>query len=292
MKRAALCTVAVLIVMLATSCAKKQPESTSPSGVPGGLDGTVMRDDATDPNHLSKTDPHVYFPMDVGTTWTYEISLGKTDPLHFGRVSWPQGGGQSMSIEVRGRYLGAIKNEGTGPLRLVLKVEEVAAQQGPLQFPEGVKLTVLEDELGIYEDIEEVFWAATTSDGFQVTEITTHSPDSSGAPGGAWGSYGIEPGYSMKLVFFAREPGTGLSVGEESPETLFFKGPEGNQLHFERIVEGSKENQSPEAAGVLNSPYTENIVFEKGKGLVSLEQKVDGTHSMTWKLVKFTPGIS
>lgn len=290
MKRVVLCTVAVLIVIFATSCTK----ATSPSGVSSGLDEIVSRDDATGPNHLSKTDPHVYFPMDVGTTWTYEISLGKADPLNYGVTSWPQGDDYAISYVTRGRYRGAMDYDGNKPLRLSIKVEGVAPKQGPLQFPESVKLAVLEDDLGIYDDSEEVFWAGTSADGLMVEEVITRSPDTPGAPGGAWGSYGVEPGWSKRLVFFARRPGIGISEGEDSPDTLIFVGPKGNQLHFLREVEVETKEPGTEgvSSSVLEKPFKEYIIFEKGKGLVNLIQEVDGIHSMSWELVKFTPGIS
>jgi len=63
-------------------------------------------------------------------------------------------------------------------------------------------------------------------------------------------------------------------------------------LHFVRTVKGGKMDprvpDTPESR-YLGNGFTEDTWFSKGKGLIALEQKVNGKTSMTWILKRFSP---
>ena len=237
--------------------------------------------------------PMVFCPTATGTEWTYRIDLKECEPLVYSEVSWPEGDG-STTMAVRGRIWPADKKD--KPFTLKYRIKGQAKQQGELKYPIGAELEILEDDLKIFRDAKQIFFAASESGGVMVHRVVTYSPDSSGAPRGPWGGWNQKDGFSMGLYFFARKPGTGISM-KNSPDTLIFAGldvekiKEGS-LHFTRVVEGGKKEGKDDTDGVsiLRKPFTEDMWFVIDKGLVLLEQKVDGKPSMTWTLVDFKKG--
>lgn len=211
-----------------------------------------------------------------------------------------------MIMAERKRFYAAMKTE-KKDFSLVIKVKGEAKQQGELKYPLGVELDVVEDEFGIFEGYKQVFWAITPSGGVMAHEVITHSVDSSGAPrGDPWGGWGGKDGYSMRISFFARKPGTAISMGkrkdsEEASDRLLFTGiekvPEEDGavgLHFVRTVAAQEEEKTKvpgfpdEKSGNIGKGFTEDSWFVKDRGLVRREQKVGGKTSMTWKLVSFS----
>ena len=134
---------------------------------------------------IPSSKPVDYFPTAVGTTWTYKITLGKKDALFARRTTWPISEKRAMSQETRGRFLA--RKEKSSYL-LTIQVKARATQQGPLKYPNGVELTVVKDELGVYRDVKKLFWAITTASRFEVMEVKTYDMYGIGAPTGSWGS--------------------------------------------------------------------------------------------------------
>jgi len=277
------------LVLLGLAGCKRQPADEAGT-VPVKGKSTKVAFDPT------KDDPSDFLALTVGTEWVYEITLGQGDALNFGIHYWPQGGGSTVVSEVRGRYF--TRDAATdGRTLLKLRLEEKAAKQGPLEYPEGYQLKVLRDDLGIYDDAKDVYWAITRSSEYMCEEVVTYAPDTPGAPSGSWGSYGLEDGFSMRPYLFGSKPGTGISSrmgtskdDEKSPDVLYFIGPEDkDNLQFERRVDGSDDADNPgmDAADlILSRGFTNSLTFTRGKGLTKLEQTVGGETTMTWKLVE------
>jgi len=231
--------------------------------------------------------PQDYFPIAVGTEWQYDIELfPPKDPLTHEIKFWPEGNSEIVQ-EVSGRLL--FTDSATEEFKLVLKVKKTAAEQGPLKYPIGVELEVLQDDLGIYEWCDQVFFAVTNHGRYFVNLVKTYSPDSPGCPSrGSWGSWGTEPGHSIKPYFFGEEPGTGLGL-ENSNESVVFVGMASKNnrqcLHFTRVVEGNAdEARLDSSAGDIGRSFTEDMWFAKGVGLIKLEQRVGDSLTMTWTL--------
>lgn len=233
-----------------------------------------------------------FFPTQVGLKWTYEITIGDADPLRYNETSWPQDKGVVNSY-IRGRIFPVNQGEGKKRFTLIIRSRASAANIGTIEHLNGVELEVVQDELGIFEDAKQVFWAISTEDRFVACLVVTYDPMSHGAPkGDAWGRLGQGDGSSMRLLFFGERPGIQLGIGEKPTDKLLFVGPDTNVegyagqalLHFTRSVEGTKGDQYDQYRHEIDRAFTEEMWYAKGKGLVRLVQKVGGNISMTWAL--------
>jgi len=236
-----------------------------------------------------------YFPIDVGREWTYKVTFGEANPLFYQEVFWSLSGDKS----VHDRAIRWIDSSPGEEGLLKMKIERQAVTQGPLSWPIGVKLVILKDELKLFKNQKEIFWAITKDGGFFALQITTYSPESFQLSG-SYQSIPIGDGVSKKIAFFDAKPDTSKNI-EDSPDELYFKGVETNLigyggiscLHFQRQVALSTiaqkyYNLSPQPE---EKDFTEDIWFAKGIGLVRLEQMVKNKSSeawepsMTWTLV-------
>jgi len=237
-------------------------------------------------------DPGDYFQTKVGTAWTYKITLGEVKPLKYEEVVWPQGG-SAIRMATRGLFLASFNKEEKKEFSLKIRVKGLASKQGKIEYPIGVELEIEQDEFGIFEYHKQVFFAATPHGGFTAHRVETRGYDSPGAPSNSWGGWGADDGYTMPLVFFAEKPGTRISIGDKSPDSLLFIGIEksplghSDSLHFQRKVEPSEKKPGNDL-GDLEKGFTEDTWFARGKGLVYLVQKIDGEISMIWTLTGFS----
>lgn len=232
-------------------------------------------------------DPRDYFPFTPGYQMEYRITLGNKEPLNFQVIHWPMGGDGGMVTESRGRFIPPAQKE---EYSLVLQVVGPVTQEGPYHW-DGVEIRVVKDELGIFDDVEHLFWMRTQGDDLNILEVRMYSPESPGAPTGSWGVPLSTGGNASKALFFAGRPGTGISLGDngsKGPDDLLaFLGSKNGVLCFMRKVAEHKDDTSSDLDGseVFNRPFEEYTWFEKGRGMVRLEQRVDGVTSMTWQLV-------
>jgi len=227
-------------------------------------------------------DPGDYFPTKVGMKWTYEVIIGNVKPLEYKITSWPLGGDRSISYISRGLLLFDIPEKKSGHI-LEFMVSKTAKKQGPFEYPLGVELKVLQDDLGIYHDVEKIFFAVANYKGnrFMANQINLYS--SFNAPTmGSWGMWGQGSGSSIQLMFFGDSPGLQMGMGTEPEDVLLFLGFEGGELHFQRSVIGNTEMN--DGNDYINSGFVEDTWYRKGIGLVRLEQRVGGKISMIWRL--------
>lgn len=282
MKRVALLLSVVLMLCLVTiGCAS--PPTPEPRRI------------VPPPNLLVEESSIPHFPTETGTRWKYKITIGETEPLKFKTTYWPIGSadeGGHIVYGVRGRFEPLLAEKPQKSFDLVIKVIGPAKKQGPFEYRGSVELAVEEDDLGVFKDHSQIFWAIVQPPNPIVNEVVTYPPGLSSDPRGSeyWGSGSNTEGYSLRVVFFARQPGLSIGLGDDPKEEIIFNGivPGGSggfQLHFTREVEPAEEDDH-----YLSNGFTEEMWYEEGKGLVRLEQKVKGKISMTWELVKFTPG--
>lgn len=244
--------------------------------------------------------PSEFFPSVPGTRWVYEVELGDLAPVTYSETAWPMGDGRSAVYANRGFLRGAVLRGETEKhtFALVMCVKGPAKTQGPLKYPNGVELEIGTDELGIFDDSKQVFWAISSSGRFMANLVVTYDPDTTpGAPrDGPYHGWGLGDGSSMRLVFFGDKPGIGIGL-KGSPDTLRFIGMEHGVesldgvdcLHFVREVVAA-EHRAGEKPVAFEQKFTEDTWFARAKGLVRLEQKIEGQTSMVWKLKSVSLG--
>ncbi len=287
------------VVLLITGCPKEEGKS-------GKSARSARRDSSYRSNSelesiLARTripprEPLLYLPVKAGTIMTYRIEIGEEEPLGYREILWPRGNSR-IRMGTRSRFIGYIKNKDKNDFCLKMRIKGFAEKQGGLQYPIGVELEILEDELGVFDNAKQVFWAATLSGTFTVHEVVTFSPYTPGAPSGSYGSYSSDEGFSMNILYFGEKPGISIGLGDSPIDTLTYIGEETvpgtghTGLIFLRLVESQDKKQFGEHdVSPLSKTFTEEKWFEMGKGLTRLEQEVEGRRSMTWVLESFTEG--
>jgi len=217
--------------------------------------------------------PKDYFPLDIGREWHYQITLNESETvLGFREIFWPIGDGDvAFCYNTTQYFYGKIGET----YSLVLKVKEKAEKQGErFQWPNGVRIEVLEDELNLFRGTEEIFWATTggiAGQRFMAQQVITY-------PGYDSPTQGYQEGYSTNLIFFFDEPYTSIGMGEDPVDRLFFIGPDpyyDDGMGFVRTVYLEEDTL-----------LTEAIRFKKGKVLDKLVQVVDEKTTMEWNLIK------
>ncbi|MFA5080647.1 MAG: hypothetical protein WC472_03435 [Candidatus Paceibacterota bacterium] len=233
----------------------------------------------------TQNNPWEYFPMDVNTQWHYKIFANSDNPLLRETIQWPHGT-RVTTYNTKGIYLA----EAGKSYDLILKVKGSSEK-----YPDGVLVETVKDDLKIF-DVggglhKEIYWSPMNKDKGAVAINQEIMFDWSYAP---FAFPSFIDGYSDKAIFFVDEPNEAL-VKQNDPNTpLIFIGTDYNVpgyngqpcLHLLRQV-------SPDSLTEVDSFdkfFTEDMWFAKGKGLVHLEQKIEGQKSMTWTLEKFVPG--
>ena len=147
------------------------------------------------------------------------------------------------------------------------------------------------DELGVYQDVQQIFWVPSTHGRFICQETVIYSAGKTKPSNDIIGE-----GQSTRNLFFVDKPGTqiGRTDNFDNPhDKLLFNGVDlvpalyVNGLHFVRTVGAGfyGEDKTADNSSSFTKGFREDIYFVKGKGLVYLEQKVEGKTSMIWMMV-------
>ncbi|MEW6408061.1 MAG: hypothetical protein AB1465_05215 [Patescibacteria group bacterium] len=220
-----------------------------------------------------------YFPTGIGTRWVYEITIGETEPLRQQTNYWTENNGQTLVQLVKGRFSTLVGSNNKPPktFRLIIKIKKKTAADLE-SSSENVELAIEEDELGIFKHGKKVSWRQTSYLGaIVIEEIVVYSPKN-------FGLFDIkQDGYSSHPIFLA----SNVRIGYSEEIYILFIGIEASRLHLRRTVNAadSRPGRPPD---YLDKAFIEDMWFEKGKGLVRLEQRIDGLVSMTWRLVDFS----
>src|SRR3990167_3431667 len=91
-----------------------------------------------------------YFPMEIGSSWVYEIKVEpEATPMFYRETEWPVGGTRWVIGSTRGFYSSAMDSPDETFI-LKIKVVRHADSQASFTFHDGVELRVMEDGLGYY----------------------------------------------------------------------------------------------------------------------------------------------
>ena len=226
----------------------------------GGLDANGKKE------IVEKFIDYIYYKP--GVTVTYKIEIGEVSPIFYEVVEFSGGSRRTLS---QYKYKPGAKKD----LFLKLKVKGVKSYWNMDGNGFGTAFSVVQDDLQLYNNVKEILWcpevAIWQKDNSQhifYHEILVYGN-----------------GYSKKLIMHGKLPqddnnldnwyqdfSDGLRlVGNESS-----LGPKIPGLHFCKSVNFSES---------ISSDFEEHTYFVKGKGLVFLEQRVEGKTSMIWRLV-------
>lgn len=228
------------------------------------------------------TDPKDYCPLGIGSVWTYEITLGNTEPLYCYSTNWPVGEGV-MSVRTRGRFSATTSKGFEGKrFKLELLIVGKTPELDYFKNPNAMEVKVVKDELGVFENCEKIFWLPG-DDPFSVLQICCYPPDTPGNPTSAW-SYSGGYGTSWTPIFLGPDLSSNL---KDTPEAnIRFVEFDGSTMHLQREVKADELNgEHHEADDILNKPFIEDRWYQEDVGLTKFEQRIDGKVSMTWELV-------
>jgi len=231
---------------------------------------------------IGQKSPSEYFPVSAGMEWSYKINFGSADPRIYTTVvynpivrgfvsdelaEWPY-----EEIIISDTY----KKE-SKCCHLKFKIGRIGSRQVNDQNMLIAELKIVQDDVGLYRSKNPLnhSWVMTEGpEGFKAIKMAI-------IPAREFGL--ITPNMlvnSVQLVFF--DPS-----GNENERSVV----EGDSL---RLI--GRDNNAPECEGspcmhfqriVPSIKMTEDTWFASGKGLVRLEQKINGEPSMTWILEDF-----
>jgi hypothetical protein len=233
-----------------------------------------------------------FFPIDIGTSWTYKIEVGDVAPLEYRWTSWSFNGGRRGYRERRQLQGG---DKGTTAYSLKLRITGDSGPQERGQAPIVRELTVENDSLRIFGGAKQVFWEIRPGALFPVVEL--RFIDSSDGPVGVPVK---GTGYQEKrMLLFTTNHQQPFPVAVGQPtekEKMIYYGIETNvpgyegteSLHIQREI-AAFEGGSEEVSGMRESRgWTEDMWFARDKGLVRLVQRIEGKTTMTWTLDNFS----
>jgi hypothetical protein len=225
-------------------------------------------------------------PFEAGTEWVYKIEIpAGQSPETYRYILWPTAMG-IVASEVEGAF-----DPPPGKKSFVINIRAkgpVNSDQHPFNLKEfsgfdAIELEIIKDEIGFFDQAEQVFWAKDPAH-FMVVEMATYPPDSEltrFAPAGFTAKYGL----GTRPIFFIDAPKTAKSTTDK--DRLGFWGGDTRVPHYEGKM---LSHFRREVNGTNGHNFTEDMWFELGIGLVRLEQKIGGKTSMTWSLLEFSRG--
>ena len=229
-----------------------------------------------------------WFPMEPGTTWSYQILLnGSQPPIAYEEIIRDMAG-QTVRQTIRRTLIAPSQNDGVAGKAYVLRigVRGPGKREGILsKYAQAVELVVHRDDLGLFPKGARVYWGVVKSESFVVhlvLQYPSRKPDTCVA--------------AVRPIFFSGDrAGSRVPSSEGSPESLTFEGiaqdpelPFLEALRFVRRVAPTQPQARPGQAG-RGLRLVETTWFT-GAGLVRLEQHVDGVMPMEWRLASFSLG--
>jgi hypothetical protein len=238
--------------------------------------------------------PSDYVPLEAGTMWSYDITVPpKKQPRRGFTLHQDVGGDRIMNSHGRNPYP-PVQNISDKEQTFILEyrvkgpASAESAKGWPLkEFRNLTEVEVVTDELKVFVGHKKVFLGfrgkdeftekkGDVSDAFEADQIVVFPPFTRETEFDAYAFRPILTGTSEPVLYTeeARE-----QIQRLKPEAST-TGPKGDDSITLLRVVGAQPR--------LGSGFKETMIFEKGKGLVSLEQTDDeGQTTMKWSLVSF-----
>jgi hypothetical protein len=242
-----------------------------------------------------------FFPIEPGMEWTYQIEIEDIEPLQYILASCSSME-ERETFDWRQTFLGPSQDRSKRSFLLRIRADgPVARESIPPYYADQTEIDVMEleivtDELGIFENAKKVFWVT-----YHVEKANMSVVDELVLYDTAFDaqvcSSGLRDGFSVRPVFYTAGVDTEIKpdlFGIQSQQHFQFLGfTENSQeppipyLHFRRETRESDMPLPPEKA-YLGKSFIEDILFDRGRGMIELQQQVNGQKSMHWTLIQFT----
>lgn len=225
-----------------------------------------------------------FFPMDIGTTWTYSVKIG-IDPLYASSVAFPRGISWEKRYERGSMFLETGTPSLTSGILKLKAVKPVTREDPRVIIASGVRIAILQDDASLFSYGIKLYFAIFDSIDYFAGWIVTYP-----LPEYDW----MKPDFDTRRSFCPRF----LMFGGWSGDSICFPDLPGEQityvndreeslLHYHRVVRSQKSlpkiiNQYENKRS--QGPFTEDYYLMKGIGLIRLVQRVDGEISMEWTL--------
>lgn len=229
-----------------------------------------------------------FFPLDTGLRLVYKIEKCSTNnPLYSVHVFWTIGQNRGRLVLIRREIE---FKPGQDEYLLILKVKGPNLEEKKSSdYDKVIEVEIERDDIGLYANAQKLFWCVKSNSRYKIYEVLYHDPSSTGSEAARGEGYKEQPaGISQQFKIFSGIPLITYAYIDE--EVLYFIGPEmfenQNCLHYRRIVWEVKKDYwgNPIEQNYIMTPFTEDLWFAEGKGLVKLVQKVDGKITMTLSL--------
>ena len=228
-------------------------------------------------------DPSDFFPLHEGTRWVYQIQLGEREPVVQQIAHWPIGSGQAQ-MTLNRRLVGSP----SGTPSLAVHFLEMRVKENRVETDGIAEIDVIRDDLGIFRHAQAIQYIV---DDTTIREHIIFKPQAIWDPRNDFS--GREPGYSDRVILFTAEPNATLTTADRWDSMTFLglnaHSPSGDTtptMHFVRMMRPADYGLMPESAR-LSERVKEETWYQSGRGLVRLEQRVDGVLSMVWELKDF-----
>lgn len=285
----------IIFFLLIAGCTQSQSATSQKEQFPQSINNNYEQGSSgiskTTLSSYESSDLWEYFPMNTGTEWTYNIKIENVQPV-IAETIWMIG---KENYYITERDVIKINSGENARLRIKVKGPEQETHR-----PGTVELEILEDDLGLFRYVKQIFWARKLNP--------------PGAFGGVTGldlvidysadqlmktyttlSQQLQDAtsiHSSRVIFFGNQDMAMIEkdIGDDKIETLTYSGLDSNVPGYQGIpcLHFSRQVYPP-----VNHPEIETITedswYAKGKGLVRFEQKVGNQPSMTWTLEKYTP---
>ncbi len=226
-----------------------------------------------------------WLPMEVGTTWEYEITKGEPHPTIHYDIVYKDKNNSRQEVQIDSLLIEPDKN----PAKIILRVTRKFQVSDPVsekKYP-AVEIKAVSDETTILANTTRIFWVPF-DDGNAILEMQYLDPQKLLASElRSAREAGLTEVISRKVIFMFKNPGEGFGVGDGSEA-------EGSSFVTRFVAEKSLEfirtYKDPPDSLFTGLGFEEITKFEKGKGMVSLTQTKAGKTAFSWKLTRFTPG--
>ncbi len=207
-----------------------------------------------------------FCPLQEGQTIRYDINLSVDVPSFQQFTQYWHTTAGTISRVLRREIAGP---KSTDPYVLELRVGKQVNEPANYGGMVGYKIDVVQDDLGIYNGVKEIYWATKEESPKYIAEICVFDAEEYGPP-----DVIVEgDGKSIRPIYFIGKTRSSLWLGEVENEHLDYVGLLGSSRFFKRQVDALDETQ-PE--------IIEKTTYKRGVGLVELEQLVDDKVTMSW----------